>query len=132
VTAVKRYSVIIVDDSEISRSVLKAGIRQFKDIEIRIAGVARNGKEGVWLAKTARPDVVTLDLDMPDMDGLSCLMELLAENPALRIIVISNLAHTDQAKECLVYGAKKVLSKQTLTVRQLEDAIAEVLADQIG
>lgn len=125
---IKRYNIIIIDDSEISRSVLKAGIRQFKGIEIRVAGVARNAKEGIWLVKTAKPDLVTLDLDMPDMDGLSCLMEMLANNADLRVIVISNLAHTDQAKECLMYGAKKVLSKQTLTVRQFEDAVAEVLA----
>jgi len=123
----RSYKVLIIDDSEISRAVLKAGMRRFQDLEMRVVGVAKNGNEGIWLAKTAHPDVITLDLDMPGMDGLTCLMELLANDPKLNVIVISNLAETEQAKECLVYGAKKVIAKQGLSVEKLQTAVAEII-----
>ena len=82
--------VLIVDDSIFMRTVLRDILSSDKDI--RVVGTARNGREALNLIPELRPSVVTLDIEMPVMDGLSTLQEIMKSRP-LPVIMLSSLTH---------------------------------------
>lgn len=67
-------SVLVVDDSAFMRKSLSLMLES--DDKIKVIGTARNGQEGVELAKKLKPDIITLDIEMPVMDGLTALKKL--------------------------------------------------------
>lgn len=103
--------VMLVDDSDVVRAIVSKGLAHKSEIEI-VANAA-NGKEAVSLAKLAKPDVIILDIEMPQMDGLTALPLLLSELPDVKIIVLSRLVQTGnkQALEVLEKGAADCISK---------------------
>jgi two-component system chemotaxis response regulator CheY len=74
-----------------------------------------------------QPDVVTMDLTMPEMDGIQCVEEIVQMNPNVLILVISALADKATAVEAIEKGANGFLCKP-FTDRQLNDALAELLS----
>jgi two-component system chemotaxis response regulator CheY len=116
---------MIVDDSNIMRRHIERS-QQFDDLEV--VGSASNGVEAVELFKRTDPDVVTMDLTMPHMDGIECIAQLVALKPNVRILVISALADKATAVEAMEKGANGFLNKP-FTDRQLNEAIAELLRD---
>lgn len=70
----KKISVLIVDDSRIFRSLVEEGLKKLGDIEV--IGSVRNGVKALEFIQKRKPDVVTLDVEMPDMDGLATLKEI--------------------------------------------------------
>ncbi|HEX2451690.1 MAG TPA: response regulator, partial [Gemmatimonadales bacterium] len=87
--------VFVVDDSAFAR---RATTRVLvNDPGLQVVGEAANGAEALARIPAVRPDVVTLDLDMPGMNGLVVLKALLARDPALRVIMLS--AHTKEGAE---------------------------------
>ncbi len=80
--------VLIVDDSSFVRRSLSSLLE--KDPDIRVVGLASNGQEGVELARKLDPDVITMDVEMPRMDGLTALKHIMAENPC-PVIMVSSL-----------------------------------------
>ena len=102
---------MVVDDSNMIRTRI-ARVVQSGDLKgIALVGLARNGAEAVRVARAARPDVVTMDLTMPEMDGLECIAELLAIQPHLNILVVSALADKATAIAALRLGARGFLPK---------------------
>lgn len=83
-----KVKLLIVDDSAFMRKAIENMVK--KDPEIVIVGTAKNGIEAVEQVKTLRPDVITLDIEMPRMDGLTALQKIMAENP-LPVIMVSSL-----------------------------------------
>ncbi|MDR2076448.1 MAG: chemotaxis response regulator protein-glutamate methylesterase [Desulfovibrio sp.] len=87
--------VLIVDDSAFARHSMVAALE--KDPDIQVVGQARNGEEGVALARSLDPDVVTMDVEMPRMDGITALKRIMAESPC-PVLMVSSLtdegAHT--------------------------------------
>lgn len=81
--------VLIVDDSAIMRKLIFDILK--KDPEIEVVGQASNGKEAIEKAKQLRPEVITLDIEMPEMDGLTALAHLKREVPHSKIIMFSSL-----------------------------------------
>jgi two-component system chemotaxis response regulator CheB len=79
---------VVVDDSAFMRKAIENMVK--KDPEIEIVGTAKNGIEAVNLVKTLKPDVMTLDIEMPQMDGLTALKKIMDENP-LPVIMVSSL-----------------------------------------
>ncbi len=114
---------LIVDDSNIIRGKIA---RALGSHHIEIAGLAANGREAVARFEATRPDLVTMDLTMPEMDGLECIRHIRALRPDVRILVVSALADKDTAIQALKEGAQGFLCKP-FTEQDLTDAITELL-----
>ncbi len=123
--ASRSLKLMIVDDSNIMRRRIERS-QQFDEIEL--VGTAGNGLEALELFKTADPDVVTMDLTMPQMDGIECISRLVELKPAVRILVISALADKATAVEAMEKGANGFLNKP-FTDRQLNEAIADLIRE---
>ncbi len=94
--------VLIVDDALIMR-------KRIKDIAEeagwQVAGEAKDGEEAVALYKQERPDLVTLDIVMPKMDGVSALKLLIADDPTARVVMVSAVDQKEKLNECIRTGA---------------------------
>ena len=119
----RSLKLMIVDDSNIMRRRIERS-QQFE--ELQLVGTAGNGEEALELFKRTDPDVVTMDITMPRMDGIECIGRLVALKPAVRILVISALADKATAVEAMERGANGFLNKP-FTDRQLNEAIAELM-----
>ena len=115
---------LIVDDSNIMRRRIE---RSQQIDRIDVVGLASNGLEAVELFRRTDPDVVTMDITMPQMDGIECVGQLVAIKPQVLILVISALADKATAVEAMEKGANGFLNKP-FTDRQLNDALEELLA----
>ena len=85
--AEKRTRVLIVDDSAFMRKVLEEIIRT--DPKLEVVGQAKDGREAVTMAQTLQPDVLTMDINMPRMDGLEATQQIMTQNPRPILIVSS-------------------------------------------
>jgi two-component system, chemotaxis family, chemotaxis protein CheY len=121
----RSYKLMIVDDSNIMRRRIERS-QNFDELEL--IGTAGNGLEALELFKKADPDVVTMDLTMPQMDGIECISKLVELKPAIRILVISALADKATAVEAMEKGANGFLNKP-FTDRQLNEAIADLIRE---
>jgi len=121
---------LAVDDSNIVRSRI-ARLAQGGPLgPVQIVGLARNGVEALRVARAAQPDVVTMDLTMPEMDGLACIPELLRIVPRASVLVISALSDKSTAIRALKLGARGFLPKP-FTDEQLQLALLS-LVDRKG
>jgi two-component system chemotaxis response regulator CheY len=119
----RSYKLMIVDDSNIMRRRIERS-QQFEELEL--VGTAADGIEALDLFKRTDPDVVTMDITMPHMDGIECIARLVELKPAIRILVVSALADKATAVEAMERGANGFLNKP-FTDRQLNEAIAELI-----
>jgi two-component system chemotaxis response regulator CheY len=119
----RAYKLMIVDDSNIMRRRIERS-NNFEELEL--VGTAANGLEALELFRKMDPDVVTMDLTMPQMDGIECIENIVRMKPAVRILVISALADKATAVEAMEKGANGFLNKP-FTDRQLNEAIAELI-----
>ena len=104
-----RYEVLLVDDATELRDL----IRESLEIDPRfvVTGMAGNGREGVAEAARLQPDVILLDLAMPEMDGLSALPLLRSASPDARIVVLSGFQRAPLAAAVIAGGAVGYLEK---------------------
>jgi two-component system chemotaxis response regulator CheY len=116
---------MIVDDSNIIRRRIE---RSQQIARLEVVGSANNGVAAVEMFKRTQPDVVTMDLTMPEMDGIECVQNLVAMNPNILILVVSALADKATAVEAIERGANGFLCKP-FTDRQLNDALEELLSE---
>lgn len=123
--AVPQLKLMIVDDSNI----IRRRIERSQQIDrLRVVGSAANGREALELFERTDPDVVTMDLTMPEMDGIECVERIVARKPDVLILVVSALADKATAVEAIRKGANGFLCKP-FTDRQLNEALAELLQD---
>lgn len=115
---------LIVDDSSVIRSRIARVSGDSKLPELSIVGLAKNGREAIRICKVLLPDLVTMDLTMPEMDGVSCIRELITLHPHINILVISALSDKTTAIKALKLGARGYLNKP-FTDKQLIDALLE-------
>jgi two-component system chemotaxis response regulator CheB len=103
-------NVLVCDDSNFMRRAITTMLAS--DAAVRVVAEAKNGREAVELAKQHRPDVITLDVEMPEMDGLTALREIMAKCPT-QVIMLSSLttAGSRAAMQALRLGAADVLAK---------------------
>ena len=119
----RSFKLLIVDDSNIMRRRIERS-QQYE--QLQVVGTAANGIEAIELFSKTDPDVVTMDITMPHMDGIECIEKLVSMKPSIRILVISALADKATAVEAMEKGANGFLNKP-FTDRQLNDAIAELV-----
>jgi two-component system chemotaxis response regulator CheB len=102
--------VLVVDDSAVMRTLLRAQLERASDIEV--VGEAADPYEARVAILQLSPDVITLDIDMPRMDGLSFLARLMRHHP-LPVVVVSSLtpSNSDAALRALSLGAVEVIAK---------------------
>jgi two-component system chemotaxis response regulator CheB len=105
-----RVRVLVVDDSAFMRLALKKMISDAGDIDV--VGEARDGRQAVQLAKALKPDVVTMDLEMPELDGVGATKAILAE-VATKVIIVSSLTEpgTKASFDAFAAGAVDVVAK---------------------
>ncbi|WP_406677739.1 protein-glutamate methylesterase/protein-glutamine glutaminase [Moorella sp. ACPs] len=122
----KPIRVLVVDDSAFMRRVIRQILEGAPDIEV--VDVARDGLEGTKKAITLQPDVVTMDINMPGMDGLTALQHITAKTKA-KVVMISSLTRKDAliTLEALELGAVDFITKPdgtiSLGIRRLADEI---------
>jgi two-component system, chemotaxis family, protein-glutamate methylesterase/glutaminase len=85
--AIKKFRVLIVDDSAFMRKVLETIFNA--DDQLQVAGHAKDGREAIALAESLKPDVITIDINMPHMDGLQATAQIMTTNPKPIVIVSS-------------------------------------------
>jgi len=86
-TANKKFKVLIVDDSSFMRKVLETIFNA--DEQLQVIGQAKDGREAVAMAESLKPDVITMDINMPHVDGLQATAEIMTTNPKPIVIVSS-------------------------------------------
>lgn len=122
--------VLVTDDSAFMRRAIVAMLQSDPDIEV--VGVARNGREAVDYAKKLKPDVITLDIEMPEMDGLTALRHIMREAPT-QVLMLSSLT-TEGSKaslRALSLGAADVLAKDhsqvSLQIHNIRDDLIQLV-----
>lgn len=117
--------VLIVDDSTMMRTAIEMHL---DNTLYHVIGQAKNGQEAVDFAREHNPDYITLDITMPEMDGMTALEQILEINPATRIIIVTAQTSVELASEALKKGAKTFLQKPFLK-EQLLEAFSEAEQD---
>lgn len=115
---------LIVDDSTLIRNAIGTFV---KDMPFEIIGQAANGKEAVELFKQHLPDCVTMDITMPEMDGLTAMKEMLKIKPDVKILIASAISSQGTIVEALSAGAKHYLNKP-FNADRLKDALQKTIA----
>lgn len=125
-----KIKVLIVDDSALIRQTLTSILES--DSEIEVVGSASDPYAAVDKIKECVPDVITLDVEMPRMDGLTFLKKLMSQHP-IPVVVISTLTEkgTDSALLALEYGAVEVLAKPKINTKTLLEQSKIELCDKI-
>jgi two-component system chemotaxis response regulator CheY len=123
-------TVVIADDS----SFLSRQIADFftESMKLEVVGIAKDGNEAVALYGKHKPDLITLDLTMPNKDGKTALAEIMALDPQARVLVVSAVKGNTML-ECMKLGAKGYVEKplklaDPAFVEELKCSIDEVLS----
>jgi len=121
-------NVLIVDDSAFMRNTLSNMISE--DPDIKVIGIARNGMEAIEKVAQLKPDIVTLDIEMPKMNGIEALKQIMSKNP-VPVLMVSSLT-TDDARitlEALEIGAvdfiPKNLSDLSINILKIRNSLIE-------
>lgn len=124
-----KVRVLVVDDSALMRQMVS---RILKEAGFEVVGTARDGRQGLEAAGRLKPDVITLDVEMPEMDGLTMLRQLMRDNP-MPVVMLSSLT-TKQAPaaiEALALGAVDVVGKPGGAISLNIDEIAEEIVRKV-
>jgi DNA-binding NarL/FixJ family response regulator len=122
-----KIKVLLADDHVMMRGGLHMLLEQ--NAEIVVIGEAEDGREAVLLAKKLSPDVVVMDIAMPDMNGIEATRQIVADHPSVKIIALSMHSDRHFVLEMLKAGAMAYLLKQC-AVDELITAIKTVLKNQ--
>ncbi len=115
---------LIVDDSVIIRKAIEKYTTKY---DLEVVGMANNGKLAVEMFAQTLPDIVTLDITMPELDGLSALVEMLKIKPDAQIIVISAQSDKSTVLDALEKGAVSFIPKPFN-----EEKLSQVLSQLLG
>ncbi len=109
--------VLVTDDALFMRTMLKS-ILLHKGYEI--VGEAANGREAVRMYQALHPDIVTMDITMPEMDGITAVKEILKHDPNAKIIMCTAMGQKSMVLEAIVAGAKDFIVKPFKAEKVLE------------
>jgi NarL family two-component system response regulator LiaR len=117
--------VMLVDDHNVVRSGLATFLKAHDDLEL--VGEARNGREAVDLCRQKKPDVILMDLMMPEMDGIAATQAIMADCPEMKIIAMTSFEDEKLVQGVLAAGAISYLLKNVTSdelVRAIRDAVS--------
>lgn len=120
--------ILIADDHKIMLDGLKALIEAQQDM--KVVGQALNGREAVKLAHKEKPDMVIIDVAMPDLNGLEAMRQILSENPKTKVIALSMHSDRRYVTGMLSAGASGYILKHC-AFEELAHAINTVLSNQV-
>lgn len=100
--------VLVVDDAAFMRVSIKNMLSKHN---YEIVGEAENGKVALVKYQELNPDIVTMDITMPEMDGLESLKKILAINPAANVVMVSAMGQESMVREAVLTGAKGFIVK---------------------
>jgi two-component system chemotaxis response regulator CheY len=102
------YRVVIADDAAIMRSMIKTILM---DNGFEVVGEAANGVEAVEQYKEHKPDLMTMDIVMPKLDGINAVRSIIADDPKAKIVMCSSLGQQALVVEAIRAGAKSFITK---------------------
>ena len=105
----EKIRVLIVDDVSETRENVKKLLQFESDVDV--VGVARTGKEAIQVSQELNPDVVLMDINMPDMDGIAATEAIRAKQPAVQVIILSVQSDQNYMRKAMLVGARDFLSK---------------------
>jgi two-component system, chemotaxis family, chemotaxis protein CheY len=105
---IKKVSVLAVDDSKTMLAMIAA---QLRGTDFELVATASSGAEAVEKYKQIKPDLVLLDVVMPEVTGVDVLERLMATDTGARVVMVSSVGSEDMVKDCLKKGAKSFLQK---------------------
>ncbi|EFQ8063221.1 response regulator [Listeria monocytogenes] len=108
---------LIVDDAMFMRTMIKNIV---KDSDFEVVAEAENGLEAVKKYGEVKPDIVTLDITMPEMDGLEALAQIMAKDPSAKVIMCSAMGQQGMVVDAIKKGAKDFIVKPFQADRVLE------------
>ena len=117
--------VMLVDDHNVVRSGLAMFLRAYDDLEL--VGEAKNGLEALALCRQQKPDVILMDLMMPEMDGIAATHSILSDYPDIKIIAMTSFEEEKLVQGVLAAGAISYLLKNVTAddlVRAIRDAVS--------
>ena len=125
----KRYYRIFVVDDNTNHS---AGIRQLIEMEpgMKVVGIATSGQEAVQKIGKIDCDIVLMDMNMPDMDGISTIEKILEDKPDLKILTLTGYDDPDLVFRSMQSGAKGYILK-TMVTSQLRQAILDIAQEKV-
>ncbi|WP_250163696.1 response regulator [Psychrobacter sp. WY6] len=118
------YKLMIVDDSNIRNRIQRA----YDSGQFMLVATATSGVQAIEKFNVHRPDVITMDLTMPQMDGLECIEKIIAIDPEVRILVVSALSDKATGIEALSLGASGFLCKP-FSEEELVESLYELMQD---
>ncbi|MCK1237159.1 response regulator transcription factor [Streptococcus uberis] len=124
-----KIKVILVDDHEMVRLGLKSFLNMQKDVEV--IAEASNGRQGIELALELRPDVLVMDLVMPELGGVEATLEILKEWPEAKILVLTSYLDNEKIYPVIDAGAKGYMLK-TSSAAEILNAIQKVAKGQLA
>ena len=125
-----KIKVLVVDDSALVRKIITDALH--RDPEIEVIGTANNGKTAVFKTHSLEPDVITMDIEMPIMNGLDALREIIATKPKPVIMMSVLTQHGAEATfKALEYGAVDFVPKPSTVVSLSVDDISVLLVEKV-
>ncbi|MCK5033491.1 MAG: response regulator [Calditrichia bacterium] len=119
-----KLKLLIVDDSFIIRQAIKKYLKKYN---LEVVGTAENGKVALELFEKTSPDIVTLDITMPEIDGLTVLEEMIKINKFVKVMVVTALTDKATGLKAIKLGAKSYLPKP-FTEEKLQESFDRILA----
>lgn len=115
--------VLIADDQELMRQSVEIILKMENDIEV--SGAVSNGREVIRAVRENKPDVILMDIRMPEMDGVVCTQIIKENYPDIKIIILTTFDDDEYVFDALKYGASGYLLKG-ISTKELSDAIRKV------
>jgi two-component system, chemotaxis family, chemotaxis protein CheY len=119
---------MIVDDSNMIRNRIARLLQSPKLSHLVLVAMARDGEEAIRLAKSTKPQLVTMDITMPNVDGLQCIRQLVNMDPDVAILVVSALDDKTTAISAIKSGARGFVAKP-FGDEELQMAMLTVIED---
>ncbi len=118
-----KIRVLLVDDSSMVRELLREILEQEPDM--LVAGVAQNGREAIEMTRLLKPDIVTMDLEMPVMNGMEAITSIMGAK-AVPILVVSGQTDAQKAYEAVRRGALDVVARPNVSKASVREFVAKV------